>query len=90
MAVGLVVFGIWQFSIITAIIGVFVFVMAVNEYRMVRFDGLLDDYTVADVLRPQFTPLYADEPLSALSTVCSTGQNATSLSSTAGKISAAP
>jgi Zn-dependent protease len=65
MAVGLVVFGIWQFSIITAIIGVFVFVMAVNEYRMVRFDGLLDNYTVADVLRPQFTPLYADEPLSA-------------------------
>jgi Zn-dependent protease len=65
MAVGLVAFGIWQFSIITAIIGVFVFAMAVNEYRMVRFDGLLDKYTVADVLRPQFTPLYADEPLSA-------------------------
>ncbi|NBC05626.1 MAG: hypothetical protein GVY26_00355 [Bacteroidetes bacterium] len=65
MAVGLVAFGAWQLSIITAIIGMFVFVMAVNEYRMVRFDGLLDKYTVADVLRPQFTPLYADEPLSS-------------------------
>lgn len=64
MAVGLIAFGIWQLSIITAIIGVFVFAMAVNEYRMVRFDGLLDKYKVADVLRPQFTPLYADEPLS--------------------------
>ncbi len=65
LAVGLVIFGIWQFSVVTAVVGVFVFVMAVNEYRMVRFDGLLDQYTVADVVRPAFTPLYGDEPLKA-------------------------
>ncbi|NRA47993.1 MAG: CBS domain-containing protein, partial [Phaeodactylibacter sp.] len=64
LAVGLVAFGIWQFSIITSIIGVFVFVMAANEYKMVRFDGILSQHKVADVMRPQYTPLYADQPLS--------------------------
>ena len=65
LAVGLVAFGVWQFSIITAVIGIFVFVMAANEYKMVRFDGILSKHAVADIMRPQYTPLYTDQPLSA-------------------------
>lgn len=65
LAVGLVAFGVWQFSIITAIIGIFVFVMAANEYKMVRFDGILSQHTVTDIMRPQYTPLYSSQPLSA-------------------------
>jgi len=65
LAAGLVLFGIWQFSILTAVVGVFVFAMAVNEYRMVRFDEVLRQHTVADVLRPRFACLYADQPVSA-------------------------
>lgn len=64
MAVALVAFGIWQFSILTAIIGVFVFIMAANEYKAVRFDGVLGQHTVAEVMRPEFTRLYIDQPLS--------------------------
>ncbi len=65
LAAGLVLFGIWQFSILTAVVGVFVFAMAVNEYRMVRFDEVLRQHTVADVLRPRFACLYADQPVAA-------------------------
>lgn len=64
LAVGLVAFGVWQFSIITAVIGIFVFVMAANEYKMVRFDGILSKHAVSDIMRPEYTPLYTDQPLS--------------------------
>ncbi len=56
-------YGIWSWSPITALIGVFVFMAAASEYRMVRLDGLLSHYTVGDVARRQFTRLYASDPL---------------------------
>lgn len=56
-------YGIWSWSPITALIGVFVFMAAASEYRMVRLDGLLSHFTVGDVARRQFTRLYASDPL---------------------------
>ncbi len=62
-AVAIVALGLWQLSIITAVVGIFVFVMAANEYKMVRFDRLLSTHKVADVVRRSFTPVYAWQPL---------------------------
>ncbi|TXB67901.1 site-2 protease family protein [Phaeodactylibacter luteus] len=62
-AVAIVALGLWQLSIITAVVGIFVFVMAANEYKMVRFDRLLSTHKVADVVRRGFTPVYAWQPL---------------------------
>lgn len=62
-AVLLAGYGIWSMSPITALIGVFVFMTAASEYRMVKLDGLLDHYTVGDVTRRQYTRLYTHDPL---------------------------
>lgn len=64
MAVLLIGYGVFNFSLITAFIGIFVFVSAANEYKMVRVDGLLEHYSVREVVRTQYTPLYASDTLS--------------------------
>ena len=64
IAVLLVAYGLWNYHFITALIGLFVFVTAANEYRMVKLDGVLERHQVSDVLRPQFTKLYTEDPLS--------------------------
>ncbi len=58
LAVLLVLYGFREGSPITIFIGIFVFFMAANEYRMVRIDDILSKHTVADVLRPVFTRFY--------------------------------
>lgn len=64
IAILLVGYGLWNYHYITALIGVFVFVTAANEYRMVKLDGVLEDHLVGDVLRPNFTKLYTQDPIS--------------------------
>ncbi len=63
-AVLLVGYGLWSFSLITAFIGIFIFMTAANEYRMVKLDGMLERYTVGDVLRQKYTKLYASDTIS--------------------------
>jgi len=62
-AVLLLAYGIWESSPITAFIGVFVFFMAANEYRMVRMDSALDNFTVSDVVRSNFTRFYLNDSM---------------------------
>ncbi len=62
-AVLLVVYAVWQFSIITAFIGIFVFTTAANEYRMVQLDTSLSQHTVAALSRRNFTKIYLDDPI---------------------------
>lgn len=62
-AVCLAVYGFWASSPVTILIGVFVFFMAANEYRMVRMDSTLDRHTVADVVRNNFTKLYTNDSM---------------------------
>jgi len=57
LAVLFFVYGFWTGSLITAFIGIFVFFTASSEYRMVRVDSILEDHTVADLLRSDFTRL---------------------------------
>jgi len=65
LAVVLIGYGLYNFSLITSFIGLFVFMSAANEYKMVRFDGLLQQYRVSDVMRRQFTPLYTTDTLAS-------------------------
>ncbi len=62
-AVLLLAYGIWESSPITAFIGVFVFFMAANEYRMVRMDSALDNFTVSNVVRTNFTRFYLNDSM---------------------------
>jgi Zn-dependent protease len=52
LAVGLILFGLWQFSIITALIGGFIFITAMREYQGVRMDERLQRARVAELFRP--------------------------------------
>jgi Zn-dependent protease len=65
LAIGLIGYGsgIWwgDFSPTVIFIGVFVFITAASEYRMVRMEKMLDNYRAADVLRVQFTRLQTDD-----------------------------
>ncbi len=63
LAVLLVLYGFREGSPITIFIGIFVFFMAANEYRMVRIDDILSKHTVADVLRPVFTRFYEKDTM---------------------------
>ncbi len=72
-AVLLVAYGIWEASPITALIGVFVFFMAANEYRMVRMDSTLDNHTVADVVRSNFTKFYRNDTMETVADVVTHG-----------------
>lgn len=64
IAVILVGYGLWNFHYTMALIGLFVFIMAANEYRMAKLDGLLENYRVQDVLRTRYTKIYSRDPLS--------------------------
>ncbi|MDX1665919.1 MAG: site-2 protease family protein [Saprospiraceae bacterium] len=63
MAVLLLLLGIWEMSLITSLIGVFVYVTASSEYRMVQIDELLDNHPVEAVLRTDFKRLYMNDHL---------------------------
>ena len=36
-------------------IGIFIFYMAMQEYRIVKFEDALDNHKVSDLMRPHFT-----------------------------------
>lgn len=69
LAIGLIILGAMQYSPVTAFIGVFVFVTAGNENRIVRFDGLLEKHRVRELLRHSYTRIYhtdtMEQPLEA-------------------------
>lgn len=57
IAVGFFIYGILQSDFILAFIGVFVFVSAANEFRMVYADMILNQGMAADVVRSKYTTL---------------------------------
>ncbi|MDX1942859.1 MAG: site-2 protease family protein [Saprospiraceae bacterium] len=73
LAVALLIYGIWQGSPITAFIGVFVFLMAGNEFRMVRMDTALENYTVADIVRSNFTKIYLTDSMETIANTVAHG-----------------
>lgn len=59
----LVIFGLINENYAAAIIGVFIFFTASNEYRSIRNESLLKQFKVKDIFRPVFTKLYLGDPL---------------------------
>lgn len=55
MAILFVLFGVFNFDVIICLIGVFVFLMARQEYKMVKTEAYLNDHKVGDVARSHFT-----------------------------------
>lgn len=56
-AVGFVFLGLWKGSFMMALIGVFVFTTARNEFGMVKLEDLLGRFTARDLMRTNFTEL---------------------------------
>lgn len=63
IAVGFVAFGFWQGDFVLAFIGIFVLVSASGEYRSVKRESMLEEGTVKEVVRHQYTALDANDPL---------------------------
>jgi Zn-dependent protease len=62
-AVLLAVYGLSNSSFLTALIGIFVFVMAGNEYKMIRIEDILKKHRVSDIIRRQYTKFYQTDAL---------------------------
>lgn len=58
LAVGFVVYGFWYWSPVTAFIGIFVFLTASNENRMVQLEDRLQQHTVGEIHRQLFTKIF--------------------------------
>lgn len=63
LAVGLIILGLWEFNLITIIIGGFIFLTAANEYRVVKIDSILEKATVKEIIRTQFTKIYLSDSI---------------------------
>jgi len=61
--IGMIIYGIYESTIITSFIGAFVFFLATQEYRMVKMETVLKNHTVADLFRSNFTKLFLDSKM---------------------------
>lgn len=72
IAVVFVLWGIWSGAFTMALIGIFVFTTARSENSMVQLDDMLRRYKAGDLLRRNFTKVYANDwmqtPISLLRT----------------------
>ncbi len=60
----MVAYGVYAGHLTSIFIGIFVFMLAMQEYRMVRMESLLKGTPISEILRTQFTLLPADVPMS--------------------------
>lgn len=66
LAILLVLYGIFgkdDLNPIVIFIGIFVFITAATEYRMVRIEKILENHQVTDVLRTHFTKFQMTDPM---------------------------
>ena len=64
IAILFILYGYFNMSYLLSIVGIFVFVMARNEYRVAKMDKRLEQSIVNDAYRRNFTPLYLSESVS--------------------------
>lgn len=55
------ILGILNSSMFTSLIGIFVFLMAIQEYRMVKMETILKSKTAGDLLRTDYTRIYLEQ-----------------------------
>jgi Zn-dependent protease len=63
LAVVLLIFSVIQFNFLAAFVSVFVFVTAMNEYRAIKQEYILDHFSVQQIFRPEFTAIYETDGL---------------------------
>jgi len=59
----IVLFSVSQYNWLMGVIGLFIFVSASMEYRYVKLDSRLHSFSVQDILRARFTPIFLDQEL---------------------------
>ena len=60
-AIGFVIFGLFNQQIVLALIGLFIFMMAGQEYNQTRIMAILSEVTVGDIMRTSFTKLHISD-----------------------------
>ncbi|MBK8347546.1 MAG: site-2 protease family protein [Saprospiraceae bacterium] len=60
-AIGFVIFGVFNQQIVLALIGLFIFMMAGQEYNQTRIMAILSEVTVGDIMRTSFTKLHISD-----------------------------
>ncbi|MFT5165824.1 MAG: Zn-dependent protease/predicted transcriptional regulator [Saprospiraceae bacterium] len=71
--IAMIAFGIYGGQIMTSLIGVFVFLLATQEYRMVKMETILKNNTVADIFRESFTKIYLDSKIAVAEDIIKRG-----------------
>ena len=64
MAILFVGFGVYSGDFIIGFIGIFVFLMARQEYKMVKTESYLNEHKVGDIARSHFTKVSVNDPMS--------------------------
>jgi Zn-dependent protease/predicted transcriptional regulator len=59
----MVVYAVYTQSIITGFIGIFVFLLASQEYRMVKMDEALKNHFLSEIYRSNFTKIFATDQI---------------------------
>ncbi|MFN7115246.1 MAG: site-2 protease family protein [Saprospiraceae bacterium] len=74
LAVLLVIYGLWgRFSPVIIFIGIFIFVTAASEYRMIHLERILENHHVTDLMRVHFTSFKTTETMQAPATELTRG-----------------
>lgn len=74
MAVGFILYGFYYGSITNVFIGLFVFITASQEYRMVKMESILQENMVGDILRREFTSLLPGDTMQSAIERMNTGE----------------
>jgi CBS domain-containing protein len=59
----MVIYSVYTQSIFTGFIGVFIFLLASQEYRMVKMDEALKNHFLSEIFRPNFTRISAADKM---------------------------
>ena len=65
LAIAFCIIGFYNMDIILGFIGIFVFLMASYEYKIVKMDSLLAGHQVTEIMRTDFTKVTATDELSS-------------------------
>jgi Zn-dependent protease/predicted transcriptional regulator len=58
LAIGFVIFGLYNNMFVLAFIGIFIFTSATAEYQYTKINSKLEEFNVADIMRTEFTRLH--------------------------------
>ncbi len=61
LAVGFIIFGIFDEQVILALIGLFIFMMAGQEYDQTKIQAIISNTKVGDIMRTSFTKLHLSD-----------------------------